>query len=268
MADTNNNNDKRYDSWEEYYKEKGEERTGLIRHLARAELSFLDDLPRKYAGKPTIFKENVAQYPYGNFILVPFGTNQVRCIHSCFLFGELGKPFKVVGILGSWRTSPFKTLNIGHAVKPFLGRRTTRASEEKGDEAWIPTMEEFMECNTKKGFKNLRSAEEEFPAVDLWVRAQSFWVHPKIFDLLDANNPQGAGKLAIEVMAALDSETLDEGPPEQIHNLMLFLWAVENLRTWKVSLTDASTSELFNNRAQDVMKRLDPERSPSREPSI
>ena len=155
MADTNNNYDKRYNSWEEYYKEKGEERTGLIRHLARADLSFLDDLPRKYAGKPAIFKENVAQYPYRNFILVPVGTNQVRCIHSCFLFGELGKPSKVVGILGSWRTSPFKTLNIGHAVKPFSGCRTTRASEEKGDEAWIPTMEEFMECNTEKGFKNL-----------------------------------------------------------------------------------------------------------------
>jgi hypothetical protein len=171
-------------------------------------------------------------------------------------------------ILGSWRTSPFKTLNVEHAVKPFSGRRSTRASEEKGDEAWIPTMEEFMECNTIEGFKNLRSAEEDFPAVNFWVRAQSFWVHPKIFELLDANNPQGAGKLAIEIMTELDSETLDEAPPEQIHHLILFLWAVENLHATKVSLTDAPTSELFDNRAQDVMKRLDPERSPSRDPSI
>jgi hypothetical protein len=69
-------------------------------------------------------------------------------------------------------------------------------------------------------------------------------------------------------MTALDSETLNEAPPEQIHQLMLFLWAVENLHTTRVSLTDAPTSELFDNRAQDVMKRLDPERSPSREPSV
>jgi hypothetical protein len=269
MADINNNNDKRYDSWEEYYKGKEEERTGLIRHLARADLSFLDNLPREYVGKPTIFKkENVAQYSYKNFILVPVGTNQVRCIHSCFVFGELGKASKVVGILGYRRTSPFKTLNIEHAVKPFSRPRTTRASEEKCDEAWIPTMEEFMECTIVGGFKNLRSEEEDFPATNLWVRAQSFWVHPKIFELLKANNPKGAGKLAIEVMTALDSETLDEAPPEQIHQLMLFLWAVENLNTTKFSLTDASTSELFDNRAQDVMKRLGPERSPSREPSV
>jgi hypothetical protein len=170
MADINNNNHKRYDSWVEYYKEKGEERTGLIRHLARADLSFLHDLPTKYVGKPAVFKENVAQYSYGNFILVPSGTNKVRCIHSCFLFGELGKPSKVVGISGSRRTSPFKTLNTEHAVKLFSGPpRTTRASEEKVDEAWIPTMEEFMDCDTVEGFKNLRSEEEDFPAAKFWA---------------------------------------------------------------------------------------------------
>jgi hypothetical protein len=76
-------------------------------------------------------QENVAQYSYENFILVPVGTNQVRCIHSCFVFGELGKASKVAGLLGYRRTSPFKTLNIEHAVKPFSGPRTTRASEEK-----------------------------------------------------------------------------------------------------------------------------------------
>jgi hypothetical protein len=69
-------------------------------------------------------------------------------------------------------------------------------------------------------------------------------------------------------MMALDSETLDEAPPEQIHHLMLFLWAVENLHATKVSLTDAPTSELFNNRAQDMIKRLNLERSPSQEPSV
>jgi hypothetical protein len=130
-------------------------------------------------------------------------------------------------------------------------------------------MEEFMECTTVGGFKNLHSAEEDFPATGFWVRAaQSFWVHPKIFELLDANNPQGARNLVIDVMTALGYETLDEAPPEQIHQLILFLWTVKNLHTTKVSLTNAPASELFDNRAQDVMKRLNPERSPSREPSV
>jgi hypothetical protein len=86
--------------------------------------------------------------------------------------------------------------------------------------------------------------------------------------LLNVNNPQGAGKLAIEVMMALDSKTLDVAHPEQIHHLMLFLWAIRNLHATKVSLTDAPTSELFGIRAQDVMKRLDPERNRSQEPSV
>jgi hypothetical protein len=68
----------------------------------------------------------------------------------------MGKPSKVVGILGSWRTLSFKTINIEDAVKPLSGWRTTRASEEKGDEAWVPTMEKCIECNTVEGFKNLR----------------------------------------------------------------------------------------------------------------
>jgi hypothetical protein len=170
-----------------------------------------------------IFKERVAQYPYGNFILVSGGTNQVRCIYSCFVVGELGKPSKVVCSLGSRPTSPFKTLNtIEHTVKPFSGHRTTRASEEKGEEAWISTMKVFKECNIIEVFKNLRSAED-FPAINFWACAQSFWIHPNVFEVLDANNSHGAGKVANKIMTALDSEILDQVPSEETHYLMLFL---------------------------------------------
>jgi hypothetical protein len=48
------------------------------------------------------------------------------------------------------------------------------------------------------------------------------------------------------------------------HQLMLFLWAVGNLRATKVSIQDAPTSKLFDNRAQEIMGRLDQERSQSR----
>jgi hypothetical protein len=135
-------NNKRYDdSWEEYYQKKGEELTGLICHLALTEFSSFDGLLREYTGKPASFKESVAQHSYGNFILeVPVGTNQVKCIHSCFAFGELGgggTPVDVVRILGSRRSPPFKTININHAIKPFSEPRSTRTSEARGDECGI-----------------------------------------------------------------------------------------------------------------------------------
>jgi hypothetical protein len=176
---------------------------------------------------------------------------------------------QVVGILGSRRTSPFKSLNIDQAVKRLLGPKTTRTSDPSRDEGWLPTMEEFIGCANADEFKNLVSEEQEFPASELWERAQSFWIHPKIFEILDenldANKPQRAGKIAIEVMKAVSAYSDNEELPEQIHQLMLFLWSIENLRASKVSTTDAPSSELFDNRAQEVMKRLDPEqRSPSR----
>jgi hypothetical protein len=263
MAD-NKDNDEVYDSWEEYYKKKGEERTGFVRNLVQADLSSLDDLPRSYAGKPAVFKESILEHSPGNFILIPCGANLVTCVHSCFVFGEPGEPSIVVGILGTRRSSPFKTINVDHAVRPLSEPRTTRASE-KQDELWTPTMEEFMECTNVGEFKDLDSGEEEFPAVDLWVRAQTFWLHPRVFDIVDANGPQKAGKLALDIMAALDTGSLAQVSPEQTHRLILFLWAVENLHSTKVALTDAPNSELFDNRAQEVTKRLYPEKNKDRE---
>jgi hypothetical protein len=89
----------------EYYLEKGKE-SGPFGSIARGKLSFFDDLPKKYASYKAALKGNVEQFNYGNFILIPVGTNKVKCIHSCFLFSELEEdPLQVVGILGSRRTS-------------------------------------------------------------------------------------------------------------------------------------------------------------------
>jgi hypothetical protein len=57
-------------------------------------------------------------------------------------------------------------------------------------------MEEFLGCESKEEFMDLTSAEEEFPIAELWKRAQTFWVHPKIFKLLSLNTPQRAGRIA------------------------------------------------------------------------
>jgi hypothetical protein len=46
---------------------------------------------------------------------------------------------------------------------------------------------------------------------------------------LDANKPQRAGKIAIEAMKAVSACSDDKELPEQIHQLMLFLWSIESL---------------------------------------
>jgi hypothetical protein len=70
-------------------------------------------------------------------------------------------------------------------------------------------MEEFMECDDVEEFKMLVSDDNSYPMSALWLCAQTLWVHLQIFGLLDANNTQGARKLAIDIIRALpfDSPT-------------------------------------------------------------
>jgi hypothetical protein len=129
-------NKKRCDSWGECYLEKGKE-SGNFGSIARGKLSFFDDLPKKHASYKAALKGDVAEFNYGNFILIPVGTNKVRCIHSCFLFSELEKdPLQVIGILGSRRTSPFKSLNIDQAVKRLQPGPLIRLETKTGYPPW------------------------------------------------------------------------------------------------------------------------------------
>jgi hypothetical protein len=117
-------------------------------------------------------------------------------------------------------------LNIDHAVKRFLEPAwTTRTSDASGEEGWLPTMEEFMGCANADDFRNLVSEEQESPASKLWEQAQSFWIHPKVFKIpdgkLDANNPQCARRIAVEVMEAILACLDNAELPKQIHQLTL-----------------------------------------------
>jgi hypothetical protein len=136
-------------------------------------------------------------------------------------------------------------------------------------------MEEFMDCSDADELRNLVSQEQEFPGSELWKQAQTFWIHPKIFEILDsnldaANIPQRAGRVATEVMKALPvAPQTAEHPgnklPDLAHKSMIFLWVGENFAATKVSTSNARTSEFFHNRAQDVMEKLNPkQRSQSR----
>jgi hypothetical protein len=71
---------------------------------------------------------------------------------------------------------------------------------------------------------------------------------------MDAERPQRAGKVAINLMQALP---LGSASNDAIHQLLTFLWAIENLHALtKVNLSDAPTSKPFDDLAQEVLARL------------
>jgi hypothetical protein len=88
----NNNNNNMHQSWkEDCYQKKGEEKgTDWTK-----ELSAFDDFPSDYLLDADAFKDCIHQHQHKNFILVPPGADQVRCVHTCYILeGE------AIGILG------------------------------------------------------------------------------------------------------------------------------------------------------------------------
>jgi hypothetical protein len=268
----------RYASWEDYYLKKKRDPESHFYRLTTKRLSAFDSLPIDYVNRPDAFKNVVESYPEGNFIIIPAGGNLVRCIHHCFVFDEPGGTSHVIGISGSRRSSPFKSLNIESLVKPLLEPRARRNSEQDGGESWAPTMIEFFSCRNADEFKDIIAKEKEEPTTDLWTRAQSFWIHPSTFETLDANKPQRAGDIAMLVLKGAadrvtdlneemedDEEVIPREPEKEAHQLILFLWAIENLRSSKAPLTDAPTSELFDRKAQAICDKLNPRQEGGKE---
>jgi hypothetical protein len=122
----------KYDSWEEYYKEKREEPGNYFHHFAKKRISAFDSLPSGFVNKPDSFKLTVEACPEGNFLLILAGGNLIRCIHHCFLLEEFGKQDSIIGISGSRQSSPFKRVNIDGIVKTLSDSRTSQNSKSPG----------------------------------------------------------------------------------------------------------------------------------------
>ena len=121
-----------------------------------------------------------------------------------------------------------------------------------------------MECSSVAQFKGAVENEEGIPINYFYKRAQSFWIHPLIFLGLDPNKQQKAGELvALALIATLSDEPTDsidrKTQRDQVNQLLIFLWAVENLKASKVSFNDASSSKAFDSKAQTIMAKLDPQ---------
>ncbi len=125
----------------------------------------------------------------------------MKIIHNCFVHGDPGNPTMVVGIFGTRRTSPFKTINIANAVTLIAKPRATRGGGN--DISFLPSIEGFLGCGDAADFESLVAEDEDFPASQLWEKAQSFWLHPLIFEIAGGNSPFRAADLALAVMQEL-----------------------------------------------------------------
>jgi hypothetical protein len=260
-----------YPSWASYYAKKKEEE-GSIGLITNERYSIFDELPSSYAGDSSKFTMTVAAYPGFYFILLPAGDHKVRCLHQCLVFGIPGYSPDVFGILGQEKNSEFKRIHITAAVKRFEVPRVTRSQKAAEKAEFLPTMEEFMECEVAEDFKKLRSKEEAVPADEFLKRAQSVFLHPNIFEFIGAKEMKAAD-LAIHVLFEL-SGCLAEGRAEEnqevaeeVHKLLLFLWAVEQSYVSEVELTDPPVSSYFDALSREVKGKLEAKRTQGQEKS-
>jgi hypothetical protein len=142
-----------------------------------------------------------------------------------------------------------------------------------------PPTEEFLARDKAEDFRETGPAKSEcehYPIFDLRERASSHWVHPRIFEMLEA-------KLAIKVIESLleeptdltgteeeeeeeEEEESDKKSLEKIHQLLVFLRAVEKVWPTKVSISNAPASDLFDTGAQEIIGKLDPRVEETRDP--
>jgi hypothetical protein len=112
----------------------------------------------------------------------------------------------------------------------------------------------LSKCESADDFKNLlgKPGEKEYPTDDdnMWELPQSCFVTQTVFEAFGTGCTMRAGDLAMELLWSHDNngeseESEPEGndkvkkETEKETKLLLFLWAVKNFRTTKVSLQEA-----------------------------
>ncbi len=229
--------------------------------------AFLDD--------PLSFTNLVALLEDEYFLLLPAGGNRVNLVHSCFKATVDEEGSSVFGILGSRRSSPFKRVNVGQAAKGKASPGVTRS--EEGKEASIPSWKDLAKCKTPDEFRDSSAASGRAdgpPGEGLENLPSACFVHRSIFDIFGNEGSMRAGDLATKAMENFsgsaegeleeDGEE-EEGDPKKRYQLLLFLWAVENLRMGKVGLSDPQDNDIFDRLAQTKMRKLDerPEKNPA-----
>jgi hypothetical protein len=267
----------RYASWKEFYLSKKKGTKGFFKEPMEFEgsLAGADDT-FAFVNDPTSFTDMVDLLEDEYFLLLPAGGNRVNLVHSCFKATVDEEGSSVFGILGSRRSSPFKRVNVGQAVRSQASPRVTRSDE--GKEASIPSWKDLAKCKSPDEFRDSSAASggvDGSPVEALENLPSACFVHPSIFDIFGDEGSMRAGDLATKAIENFsesaegesEEEGEEEGDPRKGYQLLLFLWAVENFRMGKVSLSDPQDNDTFDRLAQMKMSKLDekPEKTPAEE---
>jgi hypothetical protein len=197
------------------------------------------------------------------FLLLPAGGNRVNLVHSCFRATVDEEGASVFGILGSRRSSPFKRVNVGQAVKGQSPPRVTRSDERK--EVSPPSRKDLANCKSADEFRDssaMSGGVDGSPGGNL---PSSCFVHRSIFEIFGAEGSMRAGDLAVKALEIFsenaegetEGEGEEEGDPKKGDQLFLFLWSVENFRMKKVILSDPQDNDIFDHLAQKKLSKLD-----------
>jgi hypothetical protein len=266
----------RHASWKEFYlsKKKGT-RKGFFKEPMEFEgsLAGADDT-FAFVNDPTSFTDMVDLLEDECFLMLPAGGNRVNLVHSCFKATAGKEGSSVFGILGSRRSSPFKRVNVGQAVRSKASPRVTRS--EEGKDASIPSWKDLAKCKSPDEFRDSSAASggvDGSPGEAFENLSSACFVHRSIFDIFGDEGSMRAGDLATKAIenfsesteGELEEEGEEEGDPRKRYQLLLFLWAVENFRMGKVSLSDPQDNDIFDRLAQMKMRKLDerPEKTPA-----
>jgi hypothetical protein len=111
----------------------------------------------------------------------------------------------------------------------------------------VPNLDEFLNCSNGGEISMLRPTIDSDSSVLLFQGGNSFWLHPEVYLKLPDPRHENAGVLAYDILQVMsatipDVDGDDEGTNdilEQLHRLLVFLWAVAIGLTYPVSLTDA-----------------------------
>jgi hypothetical protein len=266
----------RHASWKEFCLSKKKGTKGFFKEPMEFEgsLAGADDT-FAFVNDPTSFTDMVDLLEDECFLLLPAGGNLVNLVHICFKATVDEEGSSVFGILGSRRSSPFKRVNVGHAVRSQASPRVTRSDE--GKEASIPSWKDLAKCKSPADeFRDSSAASggvDGSPVEALENLPSACFVHHSIFDIFGDEGSMRAGDLATKAIenfsesaeGELEEEGEEEGDPRKRHQLLLFLWAVENFRMGKVSLSDPQDNDIFDRLAQMKMSKLDekPEKTPA-----
>jgi hypothetical protein len=215
---------------------------------------------------PVGFKESIAQYSYRDLILILIGNKQVH--PQLFQLRRLGEANQYSWYFG---IEVIILLQVGgHRSCGEFAHGTQNHQDFRIYRRWTmaPNRGRVLWMQKRRGIQWPHFCRRIpcFRAVEV---SPDLLGSPKDIRATLFQHPQRAGKLTIKIMQTLpvnitNQDHLDyDEAVAKAHQLMLFLWAVENLPAMKVSIQAAPTSEFFDNRAQEIIGRLKLERSQS-----